>query len=199
MTVGQHFIISWVVANTAALERRARVGITLSGILPDLDGLGYIVDKVNLQFDVESSYFADYHHLYGHNIFAGLIIATLASCFCQRKAVVFGLSLLAFHLHLLCDLVGSMGPDGYQWPVYYLYPLLPDFQLTWSGQWELSSWKNSAIGVSFFVLAVGLARYRQVTFFEFFSEKAERVVAEVARQRGFFKSQAQATQTDEQE
>jgi inner membrane protein len=188
MTIGQHFIISWVVANSIALDRRARVGITLAGIVPDIDGVGYIVDKLNLQFNIESSYFADYHHLYGHNIFAGLMISSIAGAFCQRKVSVFLLSLLTFHLHLLCDLAGSMGPDGYQWPIYYLYPLLPDLQLTWSGQWELSSWKNSAIGVSFFVLALALARYRQVTFFEFFSAKIEKVVAEVARQRGFFES-----------
>jgi hypothetical protein len=188
MTIGQHFIISWVVANSAALDRRARVGITLSGILPDIDGFGYLIDKINSHFDIESSYFADYHHLYAHNIFAGLLIALIVTSRCQPKIAVFFLSLLAFHLHLLCDLAGSMGPDGYQWPIYYGYPLLPDLQLTWSGQWELSSWKNSAIGVSFFVLAVVLARFRQVTFFEFFSAKVEKVVAEVARQRRFFKS-----------
>ena len=83
--------------------------------------------------------------------------------------------------------MGSMGPDGYQWPIHYLFPFVPGHELTWSGQWELSSWKNSVIAVSFFVVALVLACYRRVTFFELISLKIESKVAEVARQRGFFK------------
>lgn len=187
MTPPQHFIISWVVANTANLDRRSRLCITLAGILPDVDGLGYFVDRVNLRFDVYSHYYVQYHHLIGHNIFAGLFIAGVSAYYCQRKITVFLLSLLTFHLHLLADLAGSMGGDGYQWPIYYFYPLLPDFTLTWSGQWELSSWRNSVIGVSFFIIALMMAYYKRVTFFEFFSTKLEKCVIEVAKQRGFFK------------
>ncbi|CAG1021335.1 hypothetical protein DOJK_00910 [Patescibacteria group bacterium] len=187
MTPPQHFIISWVVANTATLDRRSRLCITLSGILPDIDGLGYFVDRANLRFDVYSHYYVQYHHLFGHNIFAGLLIAGVSAYLCQRKLTVFLLSLLAFHLHLLADLAGSMGGDGYQWPIYYLYPVLPDFMLTWSGQWELSSWKNSAIGVSFFCIALILAYYKRVTFFECFSKKLEAKVIEVMKQRSLFK------------
>ena len=187
MTPGQHFIISWVISNSADLDTRGRRGITLAWLLPDLDGLGYLVDKVNLQFDVYTSYYADYHHFVGHNIFAGLFIAGFMAGICQRQVLVFCLSLLTFHLHLLADLAGSMGGDGYQWPVYYLYPLMPDLAVTWAGQWELSSWKNSAIGVGFFVLAVVIARYKHITFFEFFSLKLEKTVVAVAWKRGFFK------------
>lgn len=187
MTPPQHFIISWVAANSATLDRRSRVATTLAGVLPDVDGLGYVIDRVNLQFDIYSNYYVEYHHVIGHNVFAGLLIAGVMAYFCQRKLTVFFLSLLTFHLHLLADLAGSMGGDGYQWPIYYLYPLLPDFTLTWSGQWELSSWKNSAIGISFFVIALIIARYKHITFFEFFSSKVEKKVVEVARQRGFFK------------
>ena len=187
MTPPQHFIISWVVANTATLDRRSRLCITLSGLLPDLDGLGYFVDRANLRFDVYTHYYVQYHHLFGHNIFAGLLFAGVSAYLCQRKLMVFFLSLLAFHLHLLADLAGSMGGDGFQWPIYYLYPVLPDFVLTWTGQWELSSWKNSAIGVSFFVAALILAYYKQLTFFECFSEKLETKVIEIMKQRGLVK------------
>ena len=187
MTPPQHFIISWVVANGISLNRRARLAITLAGILPDVDGLGYLIDRANLRFDIYSHYYVEYHHLIAHNLFAGLLIAGVGAYFCQPKLMVFLLSLLTFHLHLLADLAGSMGGDGYQWPIYYLYPVLPDFTLTWSGQWELSSWKNSAIGISFFITALIMARYKRVTFFEIFSTKLEKKVAEVARQRRFFK------------
>jgi hypothetical protein len=187
MTPPQHLIISWVVANSATLDRRSRLAITLAGILPDIDGLGYFVDRANLRFDVYSHYYVEYHHVIGHNVFAGVLIAGLMAYCCQHKRVVFLLSLLTFHLHLLADLAGSMGGDGYQWPIYYLYPLIPDFTLTWSGQWELSSWRNSAIGSSFFVVALIIARYKRVTFFELFSAKLEEKVFAVAKKRGFFK------------
>jgi hypothetical protein len=187
MTPPQHFIVSWVVANSANMDRRSRICITLAGVLPDLDGVGYVIDKVNSCFDISSSYFFDYHHVIGHNVFSGLLIAGLMAFSCRRKLTVFLLSLLTFHLHLLADVAGSMGGDGYQWPIYYLYPLVPDFTITWSGQWELSSWKNSAIGIVFFIVSLMIARYKRVTFFELFSSKMEEKVVEVARQRGLFK------------
>ena len=86
------------------------------------------MDRANLRFDVYTHYYVQYHHLFGHNIFAGLLFAGVSAYLCQRKLMVFFLSLLAFHLHLLADLAGSMGGDGFQWPIYYLYPVLPDFR-----------------------------------------------------------------------
>jgi len=99
---------------------------------------------------------------------------------------VFLLSLVAFNIHILCDIAGARGPDGDQWPIPYLYPLMPDIQLVWSGQWELSSWINSFVGVVFFVIALIIARYRHVTFFELFSTRLEEVVCKIARERNFF-------------
>jgi inner membrane protein len=52
---------------------------------------------------------------------------------------------LSFHLHLLCDLIGSRGPDGDQWPIPYLKPFSNALQLTWHGQWALNGWQNFAI------------------------------------------------------
>lgn len=186
MTPGQHFIISWVVANSITLDRKSRLCITASGLLPDLDGLGYIADKLGPVFGYSSSWYEQYHHVFGHNLLSGILLALVFAYMCQRKIEVFLLSLLAFHLHLLADLAGSMGPDGYQWPIYYLYPFITDYELIWSGQWELSSWRNSAIGVGFFITALILARYRHVTFFELVSTKIENTVAETAKNRGFF-------------
>lgn len=187
MSPGQHFIISWVVANSVELDRRSRVCITASGLLPDLDGIGAVVDKVGPYFDHHTTLYAQYHHVFGHNLLAGFLLSLGFAYLCQKKLIVFSLCFLAFHLHLLGDLSGSMGPDGFQWPIYYLYPFVPAYELTWSGQWELSSWRNSAIGIFFFSVALLLARYRHVTFFEIVSLKVEKTVAEIARKRRFFK------------
>ena len=188
MTPGQHFIISWVVANCVGLDRRSRICITAAGLLPDLDGLGILSDKLTPYLGYHTSLYAQYHHVLGHNLMFGIVLSTGFSALCQRRALVFALCLLAFHLHVVCDLAGSMGPDGYQWPIYYLYPLTPSYQLTWSGQWELNSWINSVIGAVFFTMALLQARYRKVTFFELFSPKLENTVLAVGAQRGFFKS-----------
>jgi len=186
MSPGQHFIISWVTANTVKLNRKSRICITLSGLIPDLDGVGYIFDRAALYYGSHTSYYEEFHHVYGHNIFAALITALICSLICGKRVSVFLLSLVAFNLHILCDIAGARGPDGDQWPIHYLYPVFPDFQIVWSGQWQLSSWINSAFGVSFFIIALVIARYRHVTFFELFSTRIERQVCKVAVNRGFF-------------
>ncbi len=187
MSPGQHFIISWVTANTIPLDRKSRVCITISGLIPDIDGFGYILDRISPFFGSYTNYYAQYHHVYGHNIFAALMVAVAFALLCNKKITVFVLSLLAFNLHILCDIAGARGLDGHQWPIAYLYPLFPNVQITWSGQWALSSWINSFIGVSFFLIALIIARYRHITFFELLSLRFEREVCKVAKQRGFFK------------
>ena len=109
-------------------------------------------------------------------------------CFIYGKqAAVLFLSFLAFNLHILYDIAGARDPDGDQWPISYFYPILPDIQLVWSCQWELRSWINSAFGLTFFIIALIMARYRHVTFFELFSSRLEKEVRRVAIGRGFFK------------
>jgi hypothetical protein len=56
------------------------------------------------------------------------------------------LSLLIFHLHLLCDLVGSGGPGlDAAWPIHYLGPFSNTLTIQWSGQWQLNAWPNVAL------------------------------------------------------
>ena len=188
MTPGQHFIVSWVVANAKQLDRRCRIFITTMGLLPDIDGFGYPIDKFGEYLGYSTTFYEDYHHYLGHNIFFGIVFSLVFARFCRERLAVFLLCLAAFHLHLVGDLIGSRGPDGYQWPIPYLYPLVSSFELTWAGQWELSSWRNSVFGVLFFFVALLIARYRRVTFFELFSVRFENKVREAAYGRGFFKS-----------
>ena len=188
MTPGQHFIVGWVVANAKPLDRRSRIVITAMGLLPDIDGFGYPIDKLGPYLGYSTSLFEEYHHFLCHNIFFGIAGSLVLARLCRERLAVFLLCLAAFHLHLLGDLAGSRGPDGYQWPIPYLYPLIPSFELTWAGQWELNSWRNSAIGAVFFFAALWIARYRHVTFFELFSLRFEMKVREAARRRGYFKS-----------
>jgi inner membrane protein len=65
---------------------------------------------------------------------------------------------VSFHLHLLCDLIGARGPDGYQWPIPYLSPISNALQLTWHGQWELNAWQNFVITGLLLVATLWIAR-----------------------------------------
>jgi LexA-binding, inner membrane-associated putative hydrolase len=187
MSPGQHFIISWVAANVVHLDRRSRIAITLAGLAPDLDGFGWVVDRVARLMGYSTSMFEDYHHML-HNLLSALVVAAICGWVCGKRWLVFWLALLAFHLHLLADLVGSRGPDGYQWPIPYLEPFTDAMRWTWTGQWELSDWRNPAVGVLFFIIAVVLARHRRVTFFEPFSKRFEATVVEAGDRRGFFRT-----------
>lgn len=67
------------------------------------------------------------------------------------------LTFLSFSLHLLFDLAGSRGADGYQWPLPVLWPFSTRWQLVWSGQWQLSAWPNTAITIALVLATVVLA------------------------------------------
>ncbi|MBT5230333.1 MAG: metal-dependent hydrolase [Methylococcales bacterium] len=180
------------------MARRDRVMVTAAGVLPDFDGLGIIVDKLNGLLGRESTfYYIEYHHILGHNIVFALLCASIMAMFSvAHKKAVFLLSLFAVHLHILCDVAGSKGPDGYQWPIYYLNPFDPSYELTWSGQWMLHSPINSAIGVATFALAFWVALRNAVTPFELFSLKMDRAAVAMGEKYGWIKSKAKKNRND---
>ena len=77
---------------------------------------------------------------------------------------------LTFHLHLLCDVIGSREIDNYQWPFSNAW------QWTWSGQWELSAWPNRAIGAGCFALTLWQAWLRGFSPLEMLSPDRKSVV-----------------------
>jgi hypothetical protein len=117
---------------------------------------------------------SDYHHILCHNIGFAAIVTAGAFWLSKWNRKTTLLACLTFHLHLLCDVAGSRGIDGYQWPVPYLLPFSDSWQWTWSGQWELSAWPNRAIGAGCFVLSLWLARLRGYSPLEMISMKADR-------------------------
>jgi inner membrane protein len=67
------------------------------------------------------------------------------------------LAFVTFHLHVLCDLIGSRSPDGYQWPIGYLQPFSSRTQLIWQNQWSLNSWQNISITFAMVIFTLWLA------------------------------------------
>ena len=170
MAPGAHLLISWLATVEIFKERRERALVTFCGVAPDLDGAGLVVDLIT----GTTSYYVKYHHYLGHSIISAVFWATFATCFAKsQKALVWLASLLVVHLHMLCDLVGSRGPDGYQWPIYYFYPLNSK-GVTWYGQWELNAWQNQLIMLLLFALCAYYLVARKITFFEVFSRRLDR-------------------------
>ncbi|MCK5684499.1 metal-dependent hydrolase [bacterium] len=140
-----HFALSWLISDSTCNNKRDRILVTVSGIIPDLDGLIVIADMA--RGDSTYPLYNKYHHILSHNlsfcIFTGLIVYFLS----QMSLRTMFLSMMVFHLHLFCDVIGARGPDGYQWPIPYLNPFSSAMHLKVGWQWGLTSWQNFLISI----------------------------------------------------
>lgn len=176
--------MGWTVANSApSLNRRERAMVTLASVVPDVDGLGIIADRLTQNSQHPLNWWTEYHHVLGHNIGFCLVVAIFATIFAKQRIKATLLVIFSFHLHLLADLVGARGPDGFQWPIPYLLPFSNKWQLTWSGQWALNAWPNILLTAVLIGSAVLLARRRGFSPLEIFSRKADAVFVGALRNR----------------
>ena len=139
-----HLLASWIIAvKTTDNPRDCRL-FTLAGILPDVDGLGLAVDIASASLGYKpTQYYGLYHHYLTHGAVAGVAIAVLLACFARQRLRVALLALVVFHLHLLCDFVGSRGPSPTDlWPIFYLSPFDKEPMWVWKGQWWLDGLPN---------------------------------------------------------
>jgi inner membrane protein len=166
-----HFFTGWVLANCAPLARRDRALVTLASMIPDVDGLGLVPQLLTANSAHPLMWFSRYHHSL-HTLVFALAISLLAFAMARRKWLTALLALLSFHLHLLEDVLGSRGPDGYQWPIPYLKPF-SSVQIAWSRQWALNAWPNAAITAVLILFSLWLARARGFSFMEIFSRTAD--------------------------
>src|SRR5437773_898948 len=140
-----HILASWTTADIARLRDRDAALVTFSGILPDADGLGLAVDLYNRLIGRNSYYYFQYHHAVLHGIFGAIVIPAALCAFATNRLRMFVVGFLAVHLHLLCDFVGSRGPDVEDiWPIAYLGPFSNHWTIQWPGQWRIDSWPNFA-------------------------------------------------------
>ena len=185
MNPASHFLISWAVADTAPIGRRDRILVTLCGVIPDIDGAGIIAELLTENTASPLIWYSKYHHVLCHNLGFGLLAAAAVAAFSVRKWLTALLALTAFHLHLLGDLIGSGGPDGYQWPISYLFPFSTALRLTWSGQWALNAWPNILLTLLVLAFTLYLTLKRGRSPLEIVSPGADRAfVAKLRRRLG---------------
>lgn len=181
-----HFFGSWLVATVATDNPRDRMLVTLAGVLPDADGLGVVVDIVGSQFSGKENtfqYFQQYHHILLHGWPGAMVVALLLAAFARQKPRVLLWCLITFHLHLLCDLLGSRGPEVSDlWPICYSEPVFRHPIWFWKGQWRLDGWQNQIVCVTVLGLSLWFAVKRGYSFVEMFSQRADAVFVRVLRQ-----------------
>jgi inner membrane protein len=163
-----HAELSWLMSQRLE-ARRDRLLVVCAGLAPDLDGLGLLGGE---------ELYARYHHLLFHGYVGALVTAGVCTALARQRGRVALSSLLAFHLHLLCDLAGS-GPG---WPIWYFWPT-SGLEWFWEGQWDLASWQNSLIGLVATLACLACAlRYRR-TPVELFSSRWDAEVVRTLRLR----------------
>jgi hypothetical protein len=171
-----HLLASWIIAAKTTDNARDCRLVTLTGILPDADGLGVIVDLASGWLGGKQTHLnAQYHHYLLHGALGGLLIAALVGCFARHRWRVALLALLVFHLHLLCDFVGSRGPAPEDlWPIFYLGPFDKEPMWVWKGQWRLDGWFNRWLTVGLFLWALWLPVSLGYSVVGIFSQRADR-------------------------
>ena len=178
-----HVLIGWTLANTARLERRDCMLVTVAGFIPDFDGLGVIADILTEKTSHPLYFYDTFHHCLMHNLGFGLFLVILTLAWAKRRIAASLLVILSFHLHLLGDIVGSRGPDGYQWPIPYLEPFSDSWQLTWSEQWGLKAWPNVTLTLLLMALTLYWTWKRGRSPIELVSSKSDSALVRTLRNR----------------
>ena len=183
MNPATHFLGGWLIANVDRLERRDRALVTLAGVIPDADGLGILAGVASRDQGAGLYLYGQYHHVLAHNVFFGLLLAAAGYALSKKKGLTTFLVLLSFHIHLLGDILSGRGPDGTIWTISYLFPVLTDVQLSWSGQWELNAWPNVVITAAALLLTLYLAWRRGFSPVNIFSVQADKAIVAALRSR----------------
>ncbi|HUP61063.1 MAG TPA: metal-dependent hydrolase [Thermoanaerobaculia bacterium] len=179
-----HALTGWCLAEAIPnVTTREKALITVAAIAPDVDGLGIFAELATRDSARPLLWWTDYHHLLGHNLLFAIAASLLAALVARTaRATTAACVFIAVHLHILGDLAGSRGPDGYQWPIPYLYPLDAP-PLAWSGQWRLNAWPNIALTVALLAITMFLAWKRGYSIVGLLSQRADRAFVDALRLR----------------
>ena len=184
MSPETHLLASWIIAAKTTDNARDCRLVTLAGILPDADGLGVIADLASGWLGGKQTHlYGHYHHYLLHGALGGLLIVALVTGFAHHRLRVALLAVLVFHLHLLCDFVGSRGPAPEDlWPIFYLGPFDKEPMWVWRGQWRLDGWFNRWLTVGLFLWALWLPVRIGYSVVGVFNQRADRAFVGVLRE-----------------
>jgi hypothetical protein len=177
-----HLFASWIIAAKTTDNARDCRLVALAGVAPDLDGLGLVVDLGARAFGYQTFFWDRFHHVLLHGAFGAILTASIFALCARRKLRVAFLSLITFHLHLLCDFLGSRGPSpGDLWPILYFTPFFREPAWIWTGQWSLDAWQNKLFSVLLLLWIFQIAITRGVSVVHIFHQKADATFVQVIR------------------
>ena len=131
--------------------------MTWAGVVPDLDA-------IPLLFGVGA--YSTYHHVLTHGIVAAVVVTAVWTVLARDRLRVALLSLAAFHVHLLCDLVGSAA-QGEPWSITYLWPF-SHREIISPYSWDLASPQNAFVWLIAVAWTVRIGLVHGRTFAETF-------------------------------
>lgn len=167
MQVPIHLAISWLIGHRLG-ERRDRRLVTWAGVVPDVDALSLLAGAAT---------YSEYHHVVTHGLVGAVATTALCTAFARKRLRVMMLSLVAFHVHLLCDLLGS----GRGWAIVYWWPFSRREYLTPYG-WPLASPQNALVWLAAVAITVWIGIKQGRTFAEaFLPDRADAAVVEALR------------------
>ncbi len=150
MHIPTHLLSAWGIANhVPGLTRRERFFAMVAGTAADLDGLGMVVSD---------ECYCTYHHVLGHNLLWGTLLAAGLAWKSAHRIKGLCLYLSLFHLHLVMDYYGS----GRGWGIAYLWPF-SKWEAVNRQAWDFSGWQNQAALSVFVLWSVAIFFWRQRT------------------------------------
>ena len=165
-----HLALSWLIGHRLP-DRRDRRLVAWSGVVLDLDALSLLGGVAA---------YSKYHHVLTHGLIAALVGAGLWTALARQRLKVLVLSLIAFHFHLVCDLVGS-GVEGERWGIFYFYPF-SWYEFFAPFGWDLASPQNAAVWLAAVAATVWIGVVQGRTFAEtFLPARADAAVVEMLR------------------
>jgi hypothetical protein len=183
-----HFLTGWVLANAVDLNRRDRAIVTIAAVAPDVDGVGNSSRNTNASFSAPLALVFGLSPRITHSPRITRF-ALRSLCVCVRiphlnaQVDIGKPSLRCFPSPPARRSCGSRGPDGFIWPIPYLFPFSNRWIWTWGGQWKLDAWPNIALTIVLLCVTVWIAVKRGVSPVDIFAPTADRSVVVALRRR----------------
>src|SRR3989442_984924 len=90
MNTSTHLLASLTLPDNAVAARRDRNLITWAGVLPDLDGLGAVLDEAQSVLGRGGGWhYSEYHHQLLHGLPGAILLPAILSIWGVRRARVF--------------------------------------------------------------------------------------------------------------
>jgi hypothetical protein len=179
-----HLLVGWTVAEHTVKSHRDRALVAWASVVPDIDGIGLIVDWITRAFGHNWGLYEQFHRVALHGVPGAVLCTLLFAMLADDRRRAAAWVFVSYHLHLVGDILGSRGsgPTDF-WPLHYLMPVSDTATILWTGQWPLTSWQNTTLTIVLMAHVMALAVRRGRSPVILFSRRADESVVAVLQAR----------------